>query len=285
MLPPEVPGSRTPAYRGAHLHRKTHLYRFRVCVLGIKRCLGCFRAAEAEQGARKYDSLQLLLYGARAKTNFEWSTYTRADIAAAASLLQAKGLDVHQAVIFARQCLRGGKWFGVHADGVSWTATMFQKRPERALRWCGLSSAEAAARRADAGQLAVVGLGCTTNFPASSYTKLELEEAGRYATSKGMQAVHVAACLEAVEQVCVTAASQYIRGIAACRIRYVVVLSAAAVASSAPQDNMCRYSMHVNHCAARFTPSPYFMTQSWREQHGMWCQLHVSKLYAPNSTG
>jgi hypothetical protein len=208
MSLPAVQGSLATAYRGGCLQRKAqHAYRFRADVLGVDISLGCFTAAKAEQGARKYDALQLLLYGSRAKTNFEWSSYTQADVAAAAQLLQAKGLDVHQAVVCARQSRVGGEWYGVHMRGVYWIATVSSSTatgiPSTSVRWCrGLSSAEAAARQADAGQLAVIGLGCTTNFPASSYTKLQLEEAGRYAVSKAVEAAHVAACLEAVEQVC-----------------------------------------------------------------------------------
>jgi hypothetical protein len=49
---------------------------------------------------------------AHADTNFEWSSYPHADIEAAASFLEAKRLDVHQAVAAAREA-RGVGWIGV----------------------------------------------------------------------------------------------------------------------------------------------------------------------------
>jgi hypothetical protein len=206
MLVPAVQGT-LPAYRGSCLRLgRSHVYQFEAFVLGRNIYLGCFTLEDAKEGARMYDALHLLLYGARAKTNFEWSTYTRADIAAAAQLLQDKGLDVHKAIMHARLTRPGGEWYGVNATrGVSWRAYVCcssANGSRKEVVWWGLPTAEAAAHQADAGRLAVTGLGCTTNFPASSYTKLQLEEVGRYATSKGTETVHVAACLEAVEQVC-----------------------------------------------------------------------------------
>jgi hypothetical protein len=199
-----------PTFRGGHYRSNAHTYQFLATALGKHISLGSFKPAEAETGARMYDALQLLLYGPRALTNFEWSSYAQADIAAAAQLLQEKGLDVHQAVIFARQKY-GREWYGVSSRAVSWIARVKHACNGRAsqdvnVAWYGLPSAEAAARQADAGRLAIIRRGCTTNFPASSYTKLQLEEAGRHATSKGVEAAHLAACLEAVEQVCSTVA-------------------------------------------------------------------------------
>jgi hypothetical protein len=72
---------------------------------------------------------------------------------------------------------------------------------QKQLLWYGLPSAAAAAQKADCSYLAVQGLGCTTNFPASLYGRLQLEEAGEHAISKGVDGARVKASLEAVEKV------------------------------------------------------------------------------------
>jgi hypothetical protein len=207
-MPPHQPAhGNLPTLRGGSYLQSKSVYCFKAAVLGKQLSLGKFKPEEAEVGARKYDALQLLVYGPRAETNFEWSSYAQADVAAAAQFLQDKGLDVHQAVLCARQSRFGCEWYGVVVRGVAWAAKVQLCKKEGSQRvdvaWSVSSSAEAAARQADCGRLAMRGLGCTTNFPASSYTKLQLEEAGRHATSKGVDAARVAACLEAVEQVCV----------------------------------------------------------------------------------
>jgi hypothetical protein len=130
MLLPAAAG-RMSAFRGGYMCPKSRVYQFNARVLGKKRFVGCFKPEEAEEGARKYDSLQLLLYGPRAKTNFEWSSYTQADVAAAAQFLQAKGLDVHQAVIDARQSTLGGQWHGVALLNDSWSARVCRYSRER----------------------------------------------------------------------------------------------------------------------------------------------------------
>jgi hypothetical protein len=181
-------------------------FAFHISVVGKLRHLGLYPPASAEMGARLYDSLQLLLHGPRANTNFEWSSYTRADITAAAKVLQKKGVHVKAAVLHARATRAPGEWIGVVGRSTSWAADVAVYRgkgiPNVHVCWKQLQSAEVAAQQADCCLLAVHGLGCTTNFPASQYSKLQLEEAGQYAVSKGVEAMRAKANLEAVEQVC-----------------------------------------------------------------------------------
>jgi hypothetical protein len=171
--------------------------------------LGSFSPEAAQEGARLFDCLQLLLHGPHADTNFEWSSYTRADIAAAASFLEAKGVDVHQAIAAAREARGTCEWIGVHrtAGRASWTASVCCQIGNNAGYAAlhnkrGLVSAEAAAHQADCGFLATRGLGCTTNFPASTYSQEQLQEAGDYAVSKGVEAARVEGNLAAIQQVC-----------------------------------------------------------------------------------
>jgi hypothetical protein len=167
--------------------------------------LGSFEPEQAATGARLYDAAQILIRGPRADINFEWSSYTQSDIQRAVEVLQAKGLDVHKAVV-AREERPGSEWFGVRELGTSWQAHLSrfpgQLRTLRKLSWHGLPSAEAAARQADCGCLAARGLGCTvTNFPASAYSQLQLQQAGEHAIRKGVEAALVEENLAAVEKV------------------------------------------------------------------------------------
>jgi hypothetical protein len=193
-------------FKGGSWNVNCSKFDFCLSVSGKSVFLGQFSPEAAVAGARRRDALHLLLHGPHADTNFEWSSYTRADIAAAASFLEAKGLDVHQAVAFAREA-RGDGWNGVHfrKDRPSWTVHLQCQRGENgnrtAVDWYGLRSAEAAAHQADCGFLAIRGLGCTTNFPASTYSQQQLEAAGEYAVSKGAKAACVAENLAAVQQV------------------------------------------------------------------------------------
>jgi hypothetical protein len=159
-----------------------------------------------EDAAMLYDCLQLLLHGPRADTNFEWSSYCKADVEAAVEVLKRKGVDVHAAVVAAREGQGAGEWTGVYQKGASWFAHVSCRvqggdRKQITIDWPRASSAEAAAPQADCGLLAVQGLQATTNFPASTYSKLQLEEAGECFISKGADAGRIRANLGAVEQV------------------------------------------------------------------------------------
>jgi hypothetical protein len=168
--------------------------------------LGTFQPEQAASGARLYDAAQILVRGPCADINFEWSSYTQADIQRAVEVLQAKGLDVHQAVVAGEE-KPGSEWFGVREHRASWQAHLSrfpgqQRNTTKAVTWQGLPSAEAAARQADCGCLAVRGLGCTvTNFPASAYSQLQLQQAGEHAVRKGVDVARVKENLEAVEKV------------------------------------------------------------------------------------
>jgi hypothetical protein len=195
------------SYKGAHKQARSSSGVFTVSVLGTPQYLGCYKPEAADAGARLYDSLQLLLHGPRADTTFEWSAYTQADIAAAAAVLRKKGVNVKEAVVCARQGRGTSKWIGVGAkvQSTSWCTriTITGKGSKRILvSWYGLPSVAAAAQQADCCLLAVQGLGCTTNFPASQYSQLQLEQAGQHAISKGVDGTQVTASLEAVEKVC-----------------------------------------------------------------------------------
>jgi hypothetical protein len=191
-----------PSLKGISLSKGRYRFRVKCCGKGI--ALGSFSPDAAEPGARLYDSLQLLLHGPHADTNFAWSSYTRADIAAAASFLHAKGVDVHQAIAAAREA-RGTTcdWIGVYqrAGRATWEAQIRMGGSGWQFGWHGLVSAEAAAHRVDCGYLATRGLGCTTNFPASTYSQQQLQEAADFATGKGAEAARIQANLAAVEQV------------------------------------------------------------------------------------
>jgi hypothetical protein len=166
--------------------------------------LGTFNTDQAASGARLYDAAQLLIRGPRSDINFEWSSYSQADVQRAVDLLQAKGVDVHRAVVAAREGQRGNAWFGAQAQGATWYAHVNDSSGQQLsmVWWCGLPSAEAAARQADCGLLAVKGMQCNfTNFPASAYSQLQLQQAGEHAISKGVEAALVKKNLEAVEKV------------------------------------------------------------------------------------
>jgi hypothetical protein len=207
MASPASAAGPVPIFKGGSLVKGR--YRFRVKLSGKDINLGYLSPEAAEPGARLFDSLQLLLHGPHADTNFEWSSYTRADIAAAASFLEAKGVDVHQAIAAARAA-RGttGDWIGVHqtAGRTSWAARIHCQVGNGAgyttlHKSEGVLSAEAAAHQADCGLLATRGLGCTTNFPASTYSQQQLQEARNFATRVGAEAARVEGNLAAIEQV------------------------------------------------------------------------------------
>jgi hypothetical protein len=198
-----------PTFKGSFFARGRYVFRYQGSGTAIT--LGSFKPDAAEAGARLYDAVLLLLHGPHADTNFEWNRYTRADVAAAALFLEAKGVDVKQAILSARNA-RGitCNWIGVcHTAGSTrtWRARTSGQRGENGglsvrVEWDGMPSAEAAAHQADCGFLAVRGVGCITNFPASTYSQQQLEVAGDYAISKGaMSAARVEENLAAIQQV------------------------------------------------------------------------------------
>jgi hypothetical protein len=137
-------------------------------------------------------------------------------------LLQAKGVDVHKAVVAAREAQRGTEWLGAMAHKGSWRSHVAYDDGQqhwKQLNWHGLPSAAAAARQADCGLLAVRGMECNvTNFPASVYSQQQLQEAGEHAISKGMEAALVKKHLQAVEKVWLCRASPQRLGAGCCRI-------------------------------------------------------------------
>jgi hypothetical protein len=195
-------------FKGCYRRKNYTSLTFQISTAGRCTSLGQFQPDAAEAGARLYDAVQLLLRGPHADTNFEWSSYTQADVAAAALFLEAKGLDVHQTVAATWDAKGACGWTGVTVHGgscrpsVKCWAEEKGDRTTKALAPGGLQGAEAAAHQADCAYLATRGLGCTTNFPASTYSQQQLQETGDYAISKGVPAAHVAANLEAVQQVC-----------------------------------------------------------------------------------
>jgi hypothetical protein len=195
------------AFKGCHVALNDKLSFQIKFNLDGKRCctyLGSFEPEQAASGARLYDAAQLLIRGPRADINFEWSSYTQADIQRAVEVLQAKGVDVHKAVVAAREGLRGTEWFGVRQRGPSWHAQWIyhDQQHYKHVAVQGLPSAEAAARQADCGFLAVRGMECDfTNLPASAYSQQQLQEAGEHAISKGAEAALIKKNLKAVEKV------------------------------------------------------------------------------------
>jgi hypothetical protein len=188
------PGS---TFKGSHLSRGRCVFRYQAAGQPVR--LGCFKPEAAKTGARLYDAVQLLLHGPYADTNFEWSGYTLADVASAASVLEAKGVDVHKTVAAAVEARGAGGWNGAcyaSASLVSWKVRVGCQINGSSsysdVHWGSPHpTAEAAAHQADCAYLATRGLGCTPNFPASTYSQQQLQEAGGYAISKGVDATRV----------------------------------------------------------------------------------------------
>jgi hypothetical protein len=197
------------SYKGLTLEKGKGKYRLQVQVGGKTRFLGFFTTQKVEEGAQLFDCVQLLLYGPNADTNFPWRDYSRADIEAAAQMLQGKGVDVQQAVVDAAgvRC-KGGRLLGVgesHGSSTFVAHVHYREASGKQLNilWGrGLRSVEAAAYQADLGLLAIQGLGGRrTNNTASTYTQGELEEAGKHAVASEVPKELVATNLEEVEQV------------------------------------------------------------------------------------
>jgi hypothetical protein len=107
-------------FRGSSWNKQCSKFGFCLPVSGTATFLSDLLSSPeaAVAGARLRDTLHLLLRGPHADTKvFEWSSYTRADIEAAASFLEAKRLNVHQA--YTRLLLPQGRqgalvgWIGV----------------------------------------------------------------------------------------------------------------------------------------------------------------------------
>jgi hypothetical protein len=193
------------AYKGATWLPDQEAYQFDVHFPnGGGAHLGHFTPAQAKHGAEAFDLLQLLIYGPFADTNFKWSHYTQENVAAAAAILSSGDVNLHAIIVLAR--LQKGEWLAVEEEPQGcWRASVSCKQQGEVIDGVvcsqGGASAEEAARDADRGLLVVEGLGCTTNFPASSYSAQELEEAGWYAMGVGVDPERVENNLEAVEQV------------------------------------------------------------------------------------
>ena len=186
-------------WRSGRCHFKIHL-------LGKRVPLGIYAPDSAVNGARLYDALHLLLYGHRADTNFAWCSYTQADIAAAIAAMKSQGVDVPRAVAYARSPkASSSKYLGVSAGIALWQVNVHchlgKGQPKLKVCWGRLCGEEVAAHFADCGMLAINGLQCTTNFPASRYSQEQLEEVAQQAISKGVNAECVRANLAAVAQV------------------------------------------------------------------------------------
>jgi hypothetical protein len=207
----QAEGAPLASFAGANWLSSSNTYCFSIQVLGRRVALGTYKPQQAKSGARLYDALQLLLHGPCANTTFPWRTYTQPDIAAAVEVLESKGVDVHQAVVHAREGRNAGQWTGVicSSNRKAWSAQLciyVKGSPQLSaaqlnIRWGVQQSPDAAARQADCGLLALHGLRCTTNFPASAYHQLQLVAAGEHAISKGAEPERVNTNLKAVQQV------------------------------------------------------------------------------------
>jgi hypothetical protein len=202
--------SGTAELKGCSWSKPNQRFLVSISVLGKRLHLCSCTPEEVEQGARLYDAVQLLLHGPRANTNFEWSSYSRANITAAVKLLQDKGVDVPRAVVAARTPGQGsaGEWLGVVQRRSSWAAQVRWSPPDNIqkpvlVRWGGLPGMETAIHHADCGFLAIRGLDCIPNLPASNYSQTELEQAGEAAVDSGVDKDVVLQNLAAVQQVCV----------------------------------------------------------------------------------
>jgi hypothetical protein len=197
--------------RGCSWSSRRQGFEYKKCISGKRVSLGFVRESDGQQSAvvetaaRHYDAVELLLRGPFANTNFEWSTYTQDDVAAAAKFLEGKGINVHKAVIASRDGQGARDWIGVRQQDRKWHAQVNCRRDNGnegiGITWPRWSSAEAAAQHADCGLLAVHGLQVTTNFPASGYSEEQLQEAGQHAISKGADPERVHRNVEAVGKV------------------------------------------------------------------------------------
>jgi hypothetical protein len=143
-------------------------------------------ARGAEEAARLHDCFQLLLHGAAADTNLEWSSYTLQEVQRAAAVLAGEGWDVHAAVRAAQKDRGSCAYYGVSQT----RSDNFQA----SCRWPGLkdrmrklgatiytlsnySSAAEAAHAADMAALLIGGLEARrVSFPATSYDDQQLRD-------------------------------------------------------------------------------------------------------------
>jgi hypothetical protein len=89
------PGTR--AYKGGKFRAAKDEWDFYADVNGRHVFLGNFITKNVRVGARLRDSVEVLLHGVFADTNFDVSTYKPGNIQAAADLLRSKGISVRQA--------------------------------------------------------------------------------------------------------------------------------------------------------------------------------------------
>jgi hypothetical protein len=178
-------------------------FHFTASILGKVVNFGKCSRAGAEAKAREVDSAQLLVHGFRAKTNMQWNTFTQADIAHVAELLRGKRVDVELAVVRAFNARR--PWNGVNVAGEGWSTKLTCHKTADGktihLQWGGFKTAQQAADQADAGFLALLGLGATTNYPASLCSPAALATAAAYLIRMGVESARVDANVATVEQV------------------------------------------------------------------------------------
>ena len=212
-MPASGPATKPPAsYIGGTWRAEHQKFYFQANVLpGKQTYLGYFPPETAQEGARRYDVVHLLLHGPRANTNFPWSSYSKADFAAAVAYLHSKGINVVAAVVAAREARGKSDWVGITSPSdrsmcyanVRCPVTCLVAGGTRTKKicWSAVPSAEVAARTADCGRLAAQGLLCITNFRASFYTKEQVEEAGKHLIEKGGDRDVIEQNLQDVEQV------------------------------------------------------------------------------------
>jgi hypothetical protein len=181
-------------------------------------------------GLLLYDALQLVLFGAHAITNFEWTNCTTAHIAEAVEELERQGFSGRQAMlagwdavgtsragvpgVTARKTADGGAVLSVQVpwlsrDGRRCTlcfatdAAVHGSQQRRARGW-SVAQEASAARMADRVALVLRGLACTTNFPASECAEEQLWVVAASAIRQGVDARLVDRNVQDVRQVCLT---------------------------------------------------------------------------------
>jgi hypothetical protein len=60
--------------------------------------IGAFSEERGDEGGRKHDAVQLLVHQHKADTNFQWDSFSKADLEAAGKLLQSKKVNVRNAM-------------------------------------------------------------------------------------------------------------------------------------------------------------------------------------------
>jgi hypothetical protein len=142
-------------------------------------------AHDAQNGARLYDCIQILLRGAAADTNFSISSYTQSAVLAAAVKLKEAGWDVQQAVKAAQRNRGASTYLWVIRNRNCNSAKLFEsKTPCSEVKtlgasagyFCGTFTTDVeAAREADIVSLVLNVEHAKLNFPASSYSVQQLD--------------------------------------------------------------------------------------------------------------